>query len=74
MDTTESECPKAYFRRNEFYPFIDHTVAHSRFIRGMFLGFTLLPNYMIDLTRDDKDAITTFFSPDLPNEKSLIQN
>ncbi|XP_062513453.1 uncharacterized protein LOC134189228 [Corticium candelabrum] len=72
----ESECPEAYFRRNVFYTFIDHTVTQleERFpnsSEGMFLGFSLLPNFVLDLTTDDKEAITRFFSPDLPKPETF---
>ncbi|XP_062503905.1 52 kDa repressor of the inhibitor of the protein kinase-like [Corticium candelabrum] len=76
VGTLESECPEAYFRRNVFYTFIDHTVTQleERFpnsSEGMFLGFSLLPNFVLDLTTDDKEAITRFFSPDLPKPETF---
>ena len=65
-----------YFRRNVYYPFIDHCVQQfsSRFpdaAKSSFLGYKLLPSKLSTLTNSELDTIEKYYSPDLPCRQSF---
>ena len=43
----------------------------SRFVRGDILVFRLLPNHVLDLTRDNTETNRQFFSPALPKREQF---
>ncbi len=62
-----------YYRRNVYYPFIDHCVSqfNERFpatAESLFLWYKLLPSKMCSLTEGDIVAIEQFYGPDLPDK------
>ncbi|XP_062521172.1 zinc finger MYM-type protein 1-like [Corticium candelabrum] len=72
MQTAEQDSAVAYFRRNVYYPFIDHAVTelNNRFpdtSESMLIGYRLLPSSVSSITRSEVNSIKLFYGPDLPN-------
>ncbi len=72
VDTADFDSDKAYYRRNIYYPFIDHcqTQFTQRFpdsSESMFIGYKLLPNKVSEMTSQEKEAVESFYGPDMPN-------
>lgn len=65
-----NDSPVEYYRRNVYYPFIDHCLQQfqDRFPDSsltLFLGYKLLPCKLSTLTTKDINEIEKFYGPDL---------
>ena len=65
-----------YYRRNVYYPFIDHCVQQfkDRFpntSQSLFVGYKLLPSKLPYLTKEDVKGIEEFYGPYLPDRPSF---
>ena len=72
VDTQDAEDAEAYYRRNVYYPFVDHCVSEfsQRFpdsAESMFIGYKLLPNKVSSISTEAVEAIVDFYGPDMPN-------
>lgn len=61
---------KEYYRRNVYFPFIDHCVSqfNERFpdtAQSLFLGYKLLPSKLSSFKEEDIETIEQYYGPDL---------
>ena len=67
-----SDNAETYFRKNIYYPFLDHCIAEfsQRFpdsAQSMFLGHKLMHGKVSDITNQEIESIKSFYGYDLPN-------
>ena len=73
VDTEDADNAETYYRRNVYYPFVDHCVTEfsQHFLdssESMFIGYKLLPNKVSSITTEAVEAIVDFYGPDMPNK------
>ena len=82
-DNEDADDAESYYRRNIFYPFVDHCVTefNQRFsdsAESMFIGYKLLPSKVSVVTTQEMESIADFYGPDMPDsggvEGSLLTN
>lgn len=76
VDTADSDSAEVYYRRNTYYPFLDHCVAEfaQRFpdsADSMFTGYKLLPKKVSNVTTKDLEAIEKQYGPDMPDRQAF---
>ena len=72
----ESESCIEYYRRNVYFPFIDHCVTqfNQRFpesAQSLYLGYKLLPSKVSSMSDEDLEAIEEYYGPDLPHKSTF---
>ena len=76
MQNADQDCAVAYFRRNVYYPFIDHTVTELNNCfpdksEPMLTMYRLLPSSVDSITTNELNSIKLFYCLDLPNETTF---
>ena len=76
VDTEDSDDAEAYYRRNLYFPFIDHCIKEfeQRFSdsqNSLFLGYKLLPHNVLQIKDEEIEKIEDFYGNDLPNKPTF---
>ena len=76
VDTTDAGNAETYYRRNVYYPFIDHCIKEfsERFPESSlsrFTGHNLHPSKVSQITSTEVKTIEDFYGEDLPNRMAF---
>ena len=76
VDTEDGDDAEAYYRRNVYFPFIDHCIEEfeQRFPssqNSLFLGYKLLPYNVLQIKDEEIQKLEDFYGNDLPNKPTF---
>ena len=75
-DSSETDSCGCYFRRNIYYPFLDHCISEFENCfpdpsKSIFVGCKLIPNNALAVSTEELESKYGYFAPDLPSEATF---